>query len=112
MLPLLFLLALTLAKVMVDAKPFWERVVDVGWDMCILGIGLAAGLFGDQGYITRVGGQKAVFTTSSVIAVDLIFAIGILLIMKAKRFTGIFGTASAFLGILAVAVPCFLLLWR
>lgn len=112
-LPLIFLGVLTLAKwVVVEEKLFWERAVDVGWDMCILGVGLAAGLFSDKEYIDYVGGQKAVFATSGVLGVDLIFAFLILVMMKHKRFTAPFGTAAVMLGVLAVAVPCGLLIWR
>lgn len=111
-LPLIFLGVLTLAKWVVEEKPFWERAVDVGWDMCILGVGLAAGLFSDKEYIDYVGGQMAVFATSSVLGVDLIFAFLILLMIKHKRFTARFGTLGVMLGVLAVAVPCGLLMWR
>lgn len=111
-LPLIFLGVLTLAKSVVDDKPFWERAVDVGWDMCILGVGLAAGLFSDKEFVDYFGGQAAVFATSSVLGTDLILAFVILLLMKHQKFTARYGTLAVVLGILAVSVPCGLLMWR
>jgi hypothetical protein len=103
---------LTLAKWVVEDKPFWERAVDVGWDMCILGVGLAAGLFSEDNFVEYFGGQAAVFATSGVLGIDLILAFLILLMMKHRKFTARFGTLAVFLGILAVSVPCGLLMWR
>ncbi len=54
----------------------------------------------------------AVFATSSVLGVDLIFSFLILLMMKNKNFTARYGTAAVSLGMLAVSVPCGLLMWR
>jgi hypothetical protein len=111
-LPLIFLGVLTLAKWVVEEKPFWERGVDVGWDMCILGVGLAAGLFSDKEFVEFAGGQVAVFATSAVLGADLFLAFLILLMMKHRKFTARFGTFAVILGILAVSVPCGLLMWR
>jgi len=111
-LPLIFLFVLTVAKWVVEEKAFWEIAVGVGWDMCILGVGLAAGLFADKEYVDHVGGQMAVFTTSSVLGVDLIFAFLILAMMKRKKYTARPGTLAITLGVLTVSVPCVLLVWR
>lgn len=111
-LPLMFLGVLTLAKWVVEDKPFWHRAVDVGWDMCILGVGLAAGLFSDREFVNYFGGQIAVFATSGVLACDLIFAFLILLMMKHQKYTAAPGTLAVVLGVLAVSVPCVLLMWR
>lgn len=111
-LPLIFLFALTVAKWVVEEKAFWEMAVGVGWDMCILGVGLAAGLFADKEYVEHVGSQMAVFTTSSVLGFDLIFAFLILAMMKKKKYTAKPGTLAIALGILTVSVPCVLLVWR
>ena len=109
-LPLIFLVVLTLAEWLVEAKPFWNVAVQIGWDMCILGVGLAAGLFADPSFITKMGAQASVLATSLVLAIDLVFALVILGLKKYQKFSKTPGSLAVALGVLAVAIPCVSLL--
>jgi len=109
-LPLLFLVIMTFAEWLVDPKPFWQVAVQTGWDMCILGLGLAAGLFTDRDFVARIGGSLAVVATSFVLGIDLFFALVVLALKKYRKFSPAGGSFSVTLGVLAVAIPCLLLL--
>ncbi|HSY51914.1 MAG TPA: hypothetical protein VLC46_24140 [Thermoanaerobaculia bacterium] len=109
-LPLLFLVIMTFAEWLVDPKPFWQVAVQTGWDMCILGLGLAAGLFTDRDFVAQTGGSMAVVATSFVLGIDLFFALVVLALKKYRRFSPAGGSFSVTLGVLAVAIPCLLLL--
>jgi hypothetical protein len=109
-LPLLFLVIMTFAEWLVDPKPFWQVAVQTGWDMSILGIGLAAGLFTDRDFVAHIGGSMAVVATSLVLGLDLLFALVVLALKKYRKFSSAAGSFSLTLGMLAVAVPCLLLL--
>jgi hypothetical protein len=109
-LPVIFLLVLTLAEWLADAKPFWAVAVQIGWDMCILGVGLAAGLFADPSFIRRMGAQASVLATSLVLGIDLVFALVILGLKKYQKFSQAPGSLAVALGVLAVAIPCVSLL--
>jgi len=109
-LPLLFVIIMTFAEWLVDPKPFWEVAVQTGWDMCILGLGLAAGLFTNRDFVTLIGGSLAVVATSSVLGIDLLFALVVLSLKKYRKFSAAGGSFSVTLGVLAVAIPCLLLL--
>lgn len=109
-LPLIFLLVLTIAEWLVDTKTFWTVAVQIGWDMCILGVGLAAGLFADPSFIGSIGAQAAVYATSCVLGVDLVLALVILGFKKRQKFSRGPGTLAVILGVLTVAIPCLLLI--
>jgi hypothetical protein len=109
-LPLLFLVIMTFAEWLVDPKPFWEVAVQTGWDMSILGLGLAAGLFTDRDFVAHMGGSMAVVATSFVLGLDLLFAFAVLGLKKYRKFSAAGGSFSVTLGVLAVAIPCLLLL--
>ncbi|MEA2339167.1 MAG: hypothetical protein QOE82_3174 [Thermoanaerobaculia bacterium] len=109
-LPLLFLVIMTFAEWLVDPEPFWEVAVQTGWDMCILGLGLAAGLFTDRDFVALIGGSLAVVATSSLLGLDLFFALIVLALKKYRKFSPAGGSFSVTLGVLAVAIPCVLLL--
>jgi hypothetical protein len=109
-LPLLFLVIMTFAEWLVDPKPFWEVAVQTGWDMSILGLGLAAGLFTDRDFVAHMGGSMAVVATSFVLGLDLLFAFVVLGLKKYRKFSSAGGSFSVTLGVLAVAIPCLLLL--
>jgi hypothetical protein len=109
-LPLLFLVIMTFAEWLVDPKPFWQVAVQTGWDMSILGLGLAAGLFTDREFVAHIGGSMAVVATSFVLGLDLLFALAVLGLKKYRKFSAAAGSFSLALGILAVAIPCLLLL--
>jgi hypothetical protein len=109
-LPLLFLVIMTFAEWLVDPKPFWQVAVQTGWDMAILGLGLAAGLFTDREFVARIGGSMAVVVTSFVLGLDLLFALAVLGLKKYRKFSAATGSFSLMLGMLAVAIPCVLLL--
>jgi hypothetical protein len=109
-LPLLFLVIMTFAEWLVDPKPFWQVAVHTGWDMSILGLGLAAGLFTDREFVARIGGSMAVVATSFVLGLDLLFALAVLGLKKYRKFSAAAGSFSLALGMLAVAIPCMLLL--
>lgn len=109
-LPLLFLVIMTFAEWLVDPKPVWQAAVQTGWDMSILGLGLAAGLFTDRDFVAHMGGSMAVVVTSFVLGLDLLFALAVLGLKKYRKFSAAAGSFSLTLGMLAVAIPCLMLL--
>jgi hypothetical protein len=92
-LPVIFLIVLGLAESLVEEKKFWERSKDIGWDMCVLGIGLTGGLFSDKEFVAYYH-RFAPIVTGGVIGFDLLFAILILIFRKRYRESALHGRAS------------------
>ena len=104
--PLLFVLVMASVESLAKPTTFWNKMTDVGWDLCILGIGVTGGIFSNPIMEQRFGGSTSLITAIVVIAVDLGFGTGILHLKKrrdpADRITG---SACIFLGCLAVGLP-------
>jgi hypothetical protein len=111
LLPLIFVIALSIAESLVARRALWEHAKDVGWDMCVLGIGLIGGLFSDKEFTAHYGRFSSVLT-ALVIALDLLFCVIILWFKKRHRKSVTCGRIAIGLGLLAVAIPSGVLIWR
>src|SRR5439155_22057812 len=43
--PLIAVIVMTIMEAAARPSPLWEKMCDIGWDLCILGVGVTGGIF-------------------------------------------------------------------
>lgn len=110
--PVLALVVMTVVEGLVSPRPFWDKVGDAGWDLCILGVGLTGGIVVNPAVQSAYGpilpGQMAIV----IALVDMLFGFVVLGVRRNNQPTRGVGLFAAFLGVLAVALPAAFTFWR
>lgn len=103
--PMLALLIMTGMQSLVSTNTVWEQLTNVGWDMCILGVGVTGGLFVHPGMVSLYGATGALLTAIVVLLVNLGFGIFILHMKRKTTISRTVGTVCVLAGGLAVGLP-------
>jgi hypothetical protein len=112
-LPLVFTLVMTGIEGLARPAPFWEKMTDVGWDLCILGVGVTGGIFSNPAMAVAYGSVGALWTSIIVIGVNLGLSVSILYTKRGiNPVTRKIGSICLGLGAMAVALPSGLTFWR
>jgi hypothetical protein len=110
--PFLFVLVMSGAEYLAKPRLLWDLMTDVGWDMCILGIGVTGGIFSAPEMEKGWGPEGSLLAAVIVIAVNLVAGIGIQILKRDLGTGRVVGTLGIVLGIFAVALPSALSFWR
>jgi len=111
-LPLVFVVVMAIVEQLAAANRLSERLFRVGWDMCILALGVAGGVCLNPDVIKRYGEPGAVIAGFFSIAVSVGCAAIILLLRRqdSPRVAWWSPSAALALGGAALAIPCWLAL--
>jgi hypothetical protein len=110
--PFLFVIAMSGVEYLAKPRLLWDLMTDVGWDMCILGIGVTGGIFSAPEMEKGWGPEGSLLAAVIVIAVNLVAGIGIQILKRDLGTRRVVGTLGIVLGIFAVALPSALSFWR
>ena len=110
--PFLFVLVMSGVEYLAKPRLLWDLMADVGWDMCILGIGVTGGIFSAPEMEKGWGPEGSLLAAVIVIAVNLVAGIGIQILKRDLGTGRVVGTLGIVLGIFAVALPSALSFWR
>ena len=110
--PFLFVIVMSGVEYLAKARLLWDLMTDVGWDMCILGIGVTGGIFSAPEMEKGWGPEGSLLAAVIVIAVNLVAGIGIQILKRDLGTGRVVGTFGIVLGIFAVALPSALSFWR
>jgi hypothetical protein len=110
--PFLFVIAMSRVEYLAKPRLLWDLMTDVGWDMCILGIGVTGGIFSAPEMEKGWGPEGSLLAAVIVIAVNLVAGIGIQILKRDLGTRRVVGTLGIVLGIFAVALPSALSFWR
>ena len=110
--PFLFVLVMSGVEYLAKPRLLWDLMTDVGWDMCILGIGVTGGIFSAPEMEKGWGPEGSLLAAVIVIAVNLVAGIGIQILKRDLGTGRVVGTLGIVLGIFAVALPSALSFWR
>jgi hypothetical protein len=96
------------------AKPrlLWELMIDIGWDLCILGIGVTGSIFATPEMEKGWGPEGSLLAAVIVIAVNLLAGIGIQVLRRNLETGRLPGNSGLLLGVFAVALPSVFPFWR
>jgi hypothetical protein len=83
---------------------FWDRMMNVGWELCILGVGVTGGIFSHPA-MGKIYGTFALYVAIAVIFLDLMLGVGVLKTKQGKIPPKHAGIGCVIMGVLAVAVP-------
>ena len=110
--PFLFVIVMSGVEYLAKPRLLWDLMTDVGWDMCILGIGVTGGIFSAPEMEKGWGPEGSLLAAVIVIAVNLVAGIGIQILKRDLGTGRVVGTFGIVLGIFAVALPSALSFWR
>ncbi len=110
--PFLFVIAMSGVEYLAKPRLLWDLMTDVGWDMCILGIGVTGGIFSAPEMEKGWGPEGSLLAAVIVIAVNLVAGIGIQILKRDLGARRVVDTLGIVLGIFAVALPSALSFWR
>ena len=111
--PILAAFVMTGMESLARPVPFWEKAADVGWDLCILGVGITGGIFTNPAVETTFGVTSAPVAAVIVILLDLGLAVAVLHIRKGRaNISRLVGSSCFALGSLAVGLPASLTFMR
>jgi hypothetical protein len=110
--PFLFVIAMSGVEYLAKPRLLWDLMTDVGWDMCILGIGVTGGIFSAPEMEKGWGPEGSLLAAVLVIAVNLVAGIAIQILKRDLGTGRVVGTVGIVLGIFAVALPSALSFWR
>jgi hypothetical protein len=110
--PFLFVIVMSGVEYLAKPRLLWDLMTDVGWDMCILGIGVTGGIFSAPEMEKHWGPESSLLAAVIVIAVNLVAGIGIQILKRDLGTSRVVGTVGIVLGIFAVALPSALSFWR
>src|SRR5260221_7024731 len=104
--PLVFLIVWIIIEITTGKEPFWESMAMAGRDLCILGIGVAGGIFANPEMERLYGsGAAPVYAALIVEATDLALAALVMYLRRRDNVGRFEGTLSVVLGVLAVGIP-------
>ena len=112
LIPFLFVIVMSGVESLATPRWLWERMTDVGWDLCILGIGVTGGIFATPEMEKGWGPEGSLLAAVIVIAVNLLAGICIQILRRDLGTGRLVGTSCIGLGIFAVALPSALTFWR
>ncbi|MGH7409722.1 MAG: hypothetical protein ACREJ6_01480 [Candidatus Methylomirabilis sp.] len=113
-LPLLFVIVMALVEQLGDAGGLDQRLIKIGWDMCVLALGVAGGVCLNRDVMRIYGDQGALVAGFSSIGLSFGAAVLIGLLRRQHprrgwvRFLRPFGALA--LGGSALAIPAYLAL--
>ncbi len=87
-------------------------MTDVGWDLCILGIGVTGGIFATPEMERGWGPEGSLLAAVIVIAVNLLAGIGIQVLRRNLGAGRLLGNSCLLLGVFAVSLPSVITFWR
>lgn len=104
--PLVFLSVWLIIEMTSGKEEFWGKMVVIGRDLCILGMGVAGGIFASPEMERLYGsGSASVYAALIVEAVDLGLAALVLYLRRRDNVGRFEGTLAIILGVLAVGIP-------
>ena len=112
LIPFLFVIAMSGVEYLAKPRLLWDVMTDVGWDLCILGIGVTGGIFATPEMEKGWGPEGSLLAAVIVIAVNLLAGIGIQVLRRNLGASRLVGNSSTALGLFAVALPSALSFWR
>ena len=110
--PFLFVLAMSGVEYLAKPRLLWDLMTDVGWDMCILGIGVSGGIFSAPETEKGWGPEGSLLAAVVVIAVNLVAGISIQILKRNLEAGRLVANSCMTLGLFAVALPSVLTFWR
>ena len=110
--PFLFVAGVSGAEYLATPRRLWDVMADVGWDLCILGMGVAGGMSAAPEMAHGWGPEGALLAAVIVIAVNLLAGLGIRVLRRALGAGRLVGNACLLLGVFAVALPSVLTFWE
>ena len=112
LIPFLFVIVMSGVEYLAKPRLLWELMIDVGWDLCILGIGVTGSIFATPEMEKGWGSEGSLLAAVIVIAVNLLAGIGIQILRRNLGAGRLVGNSSTALGLFAVALPSALTFWR
>ena len=110
--PLIAVIVMTIMEAAARPAPLWEKMCDIGWDLCILGVGVTGGIFAHSE-------MKAIYKDDvllwAVIAILINIGLASVILLLRRHYSPAgpwIGRASVFLGIIAVGLPSGMTFWR
>jgi len=110
--PFLFVIVMSGVEYLAKPRPLWDLMTDVGWDRCILGIGVTGGIFSAPEMEKGWGPEGSLLAAVIVIAVNLVAGISIQILKRNLEAGRLAANSCMTLGLFAVALPSVLTLWR
>lgn len=111
-LPVAATLLMELAESLVETLGWRIRLIRSGWDLCVLSVGCAGGIFTLPGVLSRWGQIETILAGLLVVFVSLGCGISVIHIRKTEptRVTGKQAHLAVGLGIASLALPLYFIL--
>ena len=106
--PLAVLFVMNLIEQFVEPLSIRQRSTKAGWEMCVLAMGVTGGAFANDAVIGRFGQQMAIVIALLTFLMGLTFAAIIAHLRRKHTDTLWVSSTSLVLGIVAIAVPAYL----